>query len=110
MHKRNTLSKWKMGMAVGFGVPRYTNTRCTWLEFLPLFGLLLTAGFLASVAGWWMLPAAYGVALLLAAGQGLGGRWLSVLLVYRCARCRTAVLRCLADGLFRRGRLPTDRG
>ena len=118
MHKRNTLSQWwKMGHRYGFWRTKVLlkhPRRATWLEFLPLFGLLLTAGFfLASVAGWWMLPAAYGVALLLAAGQrvGRGDGWSALVGVPLClVMLHSSFTLGLVDGLLRRGRSPTDRG
>ena len=118
MHKRNTLSQWwKMGHRYGFWRTKVLlkhPRRASWLEFLPLFGLLLTAGFfLASVAGWWMLPAAYGVALLVAAGQrvGQGDGWSAFVGVPLClVMLHSSFTLGLVDGLLRRGRSPTDRG
>ncbi len=117
MHKRTTLGQWwKMGHRYGFWrtkVLLHHPRRAKWQEFLPLFGLGLTAGLAAMGHPFWHLPlAAYLVVL------GVSG--LVQVIKQRRFTCGVGVPICLVmlhtsfsigllDGLVRKGRLPNDR-
>jgi len=118
MHKRATLGQWwRMGHRYGFWRTKVLMRhprRAKWQEFLPWFGLLATFGlFLNGVEFWWALPSAYGgLLMVLASRNAFAHRSFSSLFgVPLCfVILHTSFSIGLLDGLFRKGRLPRDRG
>ena len=117
MRKRDRLSQWwKMGHRYGFWrtklILKYPG-RANWKEFLPWFGVILTASlFLIGNSHWLWLPIAYGVSLF-SAGIASFWRKRAVTHVLGVPLClfllHTSFSLGLVDGLIRRGKFSTDR-
>ena len=118
MHKRRHLGNWwKMGHRYGFWRTKVLlkhPKRAKWQEFLPLLGLLLTGSmFLVGSPLYWLLPACYGLALLLAGVHQavVQPRFSTLLGVPLCLLMLHASFSLgLVDGLVRKGRQSSDRG
>jgi GT2 family glycosyltransferase len=118
MHKRNGLRRWwKMGHRYGFWRTKVLlkhPRRAQWQEFLPLIGLVGSGLLVGLGSAWASLPfSLYVVALF--AGGGLEAlrqrRASSMVGVPLCLLMLHASFSLgLVDGLFRKGRFPSDRG